>query len=277
MHASDVRAFCVGHVAPVFEPGLPYNMLTPRPLGLAGEMVVPDARWGPGGGELAEYAQLFGLAERVEAGEVQAARLYLFQYRKFIGLREGGQPANAPWVRIAAPDEAARLVPTLAELAAVPHPVTVGSMFALGASVAQNYALVHVIDDLVAFAACLPEAGVAPAEVRRFASFQGLLPSPALCLVDTPVFVQHMRVLRRAWEAYARHARVRREGYQMRVAGYLLERLHSHLLCQGLLDGSASGVGLGHRYVVLRPDAPAKAESLPAEQSTAAASSEALA
>jgi hypothetical protein len=75
--------------------------------------------------------------------------------------------------------------------------------------------------------------------------------------------VQHMRVLRAAWQAYARHARVRREGYQMRVSGYLLERLHSHLLCQGLLDGSASGVGLGHRYVVLRPDAPAKAESLP--------------
>jgi hypothetical protein len=193
--------------------------------------------------------------DMIEAGDITAERLYLFQYRKFIGFRAGGLPATAPWVRIAPPAECGTLMPTLAELQAAPHPVVVGSMFPLGGSIAKNYAMVHVIDDLVAFAGCLHAAGMNAAEVRRFASFQGLLPSPALCLVDTTVFLRQMRLLRAAWDEYALHARVAREGYQRRVAGYLLERLHSHLLCQSLMDGSQGSIGIGHRYVVMDPQA----------------------
>jgi hypothetical protein len=261
---STVRAFCVGHVRPVFEPTLPFTMLCPQALGLPGEVVLPDDRFGPGiqGAVLAEYSQLFGLQDLLEAGDIVADRLYLFQYRKFIGFKAGGQPATAPWLRIAPPGEARSLMPTVDELQAVPQSVVVGSMYPLGGSVAHNYALVHVIDDLVAFAGCLRACGMDAAAVRRFASFQGLLPSPALCLVDTPLFLRHMRVLRAAWNEYAAHAFVAREGYQMRVAGYLLERLHSHLLCQGLLDGTQGAVGIGHRYVVLDPALPAKAPSL---------------
>jgi hypothetical protein len=253
----NVRAFCIGHVRPVFEPTLPYTMLAPKALGMAGEIVIEDTRFGHGGdgAELAEYSQLFGLAEMIESGDVVADRLYLFQYRKFIGFRAGGLPATAPWVRIAPPAECATLLPSLDELAAAPHPVVVGSMFPLGGSIAKNYAMVHVIDDLVAFAGCLHACGMNAAEVRRFASFQGLLPSPALCLVDTKVFLQQMRTLRAAWDEYAQHARVAREGYQRRVAGYLLERLHSHILCRSLLDGSQGSIGIGHRYVVADPAA----------------------
>lgn len=262
-----VRAFCVGHVPPTFEPPLPFTMLCPKPLGLPGEWVLPDDRFGSGidGAELAEYSQLFGLQDRLEAGDLVAERLYLFQYRKFVGLRTGGVPATAPWLRIAAPGEARALMPTLDELLAVPYPVVVGSMFPLGASVSANYALVHVIDDLVAFAGCLPACGMDAREIRKFASFQGLLPSPALCLVEVPLFLRQMRVLRAAWNEYARHATVVRDGYQRRVAGYLLERLHSHLLCQWLLDGSQAGVGLGHRFAVLAPVAPAAPEAAAVE------------
>jgi hypothetical protein len=126
---------------------------------------------------------------------------------------------------------------------------------------------VHVIDDLVTFAACLPAAGFDAAAVRRFAAFQGLLPSPALCLVDTPLFLAQMRTLRAAWREFTRGADVKREGYQMRVAGYLLERLHSHLLCQGLADGSQPSVGLGHRYAVMDPAAPAAQAKAPSPTS----------
>ena len=252
-----LRAFCIGHLPPRFAPALAYTMLCPQPLGVAGELVIDDQRFGPGidGGALAEYSQLFGLQDLIESGDIVADRLYLFQYRKFIGLQLGGAPATAPWVRVLQPAEAQVLLPSAEQLLAVPHPVLVGSMQPLGSSIAQHYALVHVIDDLVAFAACLGEAGLDAAEVRRFTAFQGLIPSPALCLVDTPLFLRHMRVLRSAWTAFARHAAVARDGYQRRVAGYLLERLHSHLLCQSLLDGSQPNVGIGHRYVVLDPQA----------------------
>lgn len=265
--AGTVRAFCIGHVPPVFAPGLPYTMLTPRPLGLPGEILLPDERQAlPGvrGAVLAEYSQLFSLQDLLEAGDITAQRLYLFQYRKFIGLRPGGLPATAPWVRIAPPLQAAALMPTLAELADLPYPVVTGSMLPLGGSVAQNYAHVHVIDDLVTFAAGLPAADFSPPEVRAFASFQGLLPSPALCLIEVPMFLQQMRVLRAAWRAFAAGAHVPREGYQMRVGGYLLERLHSHLLCRWVQQGGR--LGLGHRYVVMDPSGatPAKAPSLEA-------------
>lgn len=269
-----VRAFCIGHLRPAFEAPLPYTMLVPRALGIAGECVIADQRFGAGidGAELAEYSQLFALQDLLEAGDLVADRLYLFQYRKFIGFRTGGSPATAPWLRIATPAEAPALMPTMAQLEAAPYAAVVGSMYGLGSSVAANYALVHVIDDLVAFAGCMGQAGFGAAEIRRFASFQGLLPSPALTLVEVPLFLRHMRRLRQVWTVYAREAAVAREGYQRRVAGYLLERLHSHLLCQGLMAGdggddapSESGaaslsIGLGHRFAVLEP-VPAAAAS----------------
>lgn len=253
--AAALRAFCIGHLPPRFAPALDYTMLCPQPLGVPGELVIADRRFGAGldGATLAEYSQLFGLQDLIEAGDVVADRLYLFQYRKFIGLQLGGAPATAPWVRVLQPAEAQTLFPTAQQLLAVTQPVLVGSMQPLGGSIAQHYALVHVIDDLVVFAACLADAGLDAAQVRRFTSFQGLIPSPALCFVDTPLFLRHMRVLRAAWTTFAKHGAVAREGYQRRVAGYLLERLHSHLLCQALLDGTQPDVGIGHRYVVLDP------------------------
>ena len=129
-----IRAFCIGHVRPVFEPTLPFTMLCPQALGLPGEVVLRDDRFGPGiqGAALAEYSQLFGLQDLLEAGDLVADRLYLFQYRKFIGFRAGGVQATAPWLRIAPPAEAGSLMPTLEELQAVPQPVVVGSMYALG-------------------------------------------------------------------------------------------------------------------------------------------------
>lgn len=265
------RAFCIGHVPPVFDPDLPYTMLTPRTLGVQGEIVLADQRFGPGihGAAAAEYSQLFGLQDMLEAGDITADRLYLFQYRKFIGLRPGGLPATSPWLNIASPAQARQLMPTLDELAAVEMPVVVGSLHALGSTIAGNYALVHVIEDLVTFAACLPAAGMDVAAVRRFVSFAGLLPSPALTLVDTTLFLEHMRVLRAAWRAWTQGVEVRREGYQMRVAGYLLERLHSHLLCQGLRDGTQPIVGIGHRFVVIDPAAPASQRKAPSPEAIA--------
>lgn len=265
-------AFCVGHVPPVFDPGLPYTMLTPRPLGVPGEIVLADSRFGPGihGAAAAEYSQLFGLQDMLEAGDITADRLYLFQYRKFIGLRPGGLAATSPWLNIAPPDQVRGLMPTLDELGAVQMPVVVGSLYPLGSTIARNYALVHEIEDLATFAACLPAAGMDAAAVRRFVSFAGLLPSPALTLVDTPIFLAHMRVLRAAWTAFTQGGGdVRREGYQMRVAGYLLERLHSHLLCQGLSDGTQPSVGLGHRFAVMDPAAPPSQRKAPSPEAEA--------
>lgn len=265
--SDTLRAFCIGHLGPAFTPPIPYTLLCPRPLGTPGEIVIDDDRFGSGvdGPSLAEYSQLFGLQDLIEAGDVVAERLYLFQYRKFLGLRPGGGAANAPWLRVLRPDNAAPFFPRLVELQAQLQPIVVGGLQDMGTSVAANYAEVHAAADFAAFCACLAADGMPLAEVRRFASLHGFVPSPALCLVDTPLFLQHMARLRRTWSLFARHCAVPRAGYQRRVAGYLLERLHSHLLLQGLHDGSQPHVGTAHRFVVLEPEAPvAPAPAAPA-------------
>ena len=252
-----LSACCIGHLPPCFVPPLPYTMLCPAPLGLPGERVLDDERFGPGidGGALAEYSQLFGLQDLLEAGDIVADRLYLFQYRKFLGLRPGGAASNAPWVRVLRPDIAPLLFPTWDELQQLRTPVVVGEVQALGCSVAANYAEAHVGDDFALFTAAMAAAGIALPAVRRFTLQHGFIPSPALCLVDTPLFLQHMRVLRRVWQLFARELAVPRAGYQRRVTGYLLERLHSHLLCESLMDGTQPSVGVAHRFVVLDPQA----------------------
>jgi hypothetical protein len=53
------------------------------------------------------------------------------------------------------------------------------------------------------------------------------------------------------WKEFSTHYHVRRDGYQRRVAGYLLERLHSVLLCKWLMEGTEPNIHLWQRYVVL--------------------------
>jgi hypothetical protein len=253
--APRLQAFCVGHAPPVFLPPLPYTMLCPAPLGLPGERVLADDRFGAGldGATLAEYSQLFGLADLLEAGDIAADRLYLFQYRKFLGLKPGGSEANAPWLRVLRPDAAALHFPAHDELAALPQPVLVGPLQPLGGTVAANYAEVHVSDDFALFTAALAACGCALDSIRRFVTQPGMIPSPALTLVDAGLFVRQMHTLREAWRRFQSELAVPREGYQRRVAGYLLERLHGHLLCEGLRDGTQPEIGIGHRFVVLEP------------------------
>jgi hypothetical protein len=227
-------------------------MLCPNPLGMPGELVIPDNRFGEhiDGGCLAEYSQLFRLYELIEAGDVSADRLYLFQYRKFIGFRRGGLPATSPWIRIVGRVEADQLFPSMEAMESTTSKAIVGSMFELGGTISQNYALVHVIDDLVMFSACFQPCGLDQSDIRRFATFGGFIPSPALCLIDVDLFLRLMRTLRMVWNEYAKHYYILRTGYQKRSAGYLLERLHSYLLCKWLMDGSQTDIGVGHRFVV---------------------------
>ena len=89
------------------------------------------------------------------------------------------------------------------------------------------------------------------ADIKSFVTFRGLIPSPALCFIKTELFIEIMKILKGTWDEYYHEYNIKREGYQRRVAGYLLERLHSHLLCKWLLDGSEPEIPIWGRYVVL--------------------------
>jgi hypothetical protein len=250
-----IQSYCIGHTPPVFTPPVPFTMLCPKALGTASEIVIDDHRFGEhiDGSSLAEYSQLFVLAKMIEAGDIAVDKLFLFQYRKFLSpLPDAGVPANAPWTRVLRTGNAAAAFPSLGTLQELPSRLIVGSLQDLGNSISGNYALAHVIEDLVMFsAACATTGQVSQADVRSLATLHGIIPSPALCYTDAALFVRTMGILEAVWNEFSTHYHVKREGYQRRVAGYLLERLHSVLLCKWLMDGSEPDIHLWQRYVVL--------------------------
>ena len=249
--------FCVGHTLPLFSPGLPFTMVCPAALGTTREIVLADDRFGPGidGASLAEYSQLFGLADRLGSGDLVADELYLFQYRKFVSPMFGGLQGAAPWIRVLTPEMTSSVFPSLDQLDTFSARVAVGSLFEFGESVAANYARVHVVDDLVMFAAACAESGaLAPPDIRAFVEMRGILPSPAVCYIHADLFVRIMTILRQVWAHHHPHYQVNRTGYQRRVAGYLLERLHSFILLKSLMDQTEPDIRTWTRYVVATPE-----------------------
>lgn len=247
-----LKSYCVGHTQPHFTPTIDYVMLCPSAVGAVNELIVQDDRFGSeiDGASLAEYSQLFGLCDLLEAGDIVADRLFLFQYRKFISPKVGGQPSMAPWIKILSPQEGAAVFPSMEYLEDKKNRSVVGSVFEMGESIASNYARVHVVDDFAMFvAACAKSTKMSDEDIRSFIGFKGFIPSPALCLIDADIFFKIMNVMQQVWQEFRKYI-VKREGYQRRVAGYLFERLHSYLLCKWLLDGSEPDVMLWNRYVV---------------------------
>lgn len=257
-----LKAYCVGHTRPLFTPPITYDMLCPSPLGIQNELVIKDNRFGStvDGSSLAEYSQLFGLADLLKAGDIVADELFLFQYRKFIAPTFGGVDSVAPWVRILSPEVAHSIFPSTDQLSSLGSRLAVGSVFDFGESISKNYALVHVIDDLVMFsAACAKSGALEPSDIQYFATLRGVIPSPAVCYIHTDLFIKIIEILKCVWEHYYPHYQIVRTGYQRRVAGYLMERLHSVLLFKWLMDNSEPDIRIWHRYVVIDTNAAADA------------------
>ena len=251
--STNLKSFCIGHALPLFKPPIAYEMLCPKSRGVPNEIVVDDHRFGVGidGGALAEYSQFFGLHDMLLNGDVVAEHLFLFQYRKFISTQVGGVESASPWVRVVRPDPAPGLFPSQDQLNAFSGRLAVGSVFDFGESIASNYALVHVIDDFVLFAAACAQSGaLSNADIKSFATLRGIIPSPSVCCIHVDVFIKIMDILRRVWNIYVLHYQTKRDGYQRRVSGYLLERLHSYLLCKWLLDNTEPHIQVWQRYVV---------------------------
>jgi hypothetical protein len=99
-------------------------------------------------------------------------------------------------------------------------------------------------------AACANSSYLSADDIKTFASFRGLIPSPALCYIKTDLFIKIMKILIEVTDEYLKNYYVKREGYQKRTLGYLLERLHSYLLCKWLQDGTEPNILTWNRYVV---------------------------
>jgi hypothetical protein len=251
---NNLKIFCVGHKAPTFTPPVEYQMLCPFPVGAANEIIIDDERFGQAidGGVLAEYSQLFGLYDLLSSGDIVADNFFLFQYRKFISPNKGGVASVWPWVRMTEQQEATLLFPGMEQLQSIQSRIVVGTMCQMAQSMASSYASLHVIDDFVLFiAACAKSDYLTENDINAFTTNRGLIPSPALCYINVELFMSIMNILKDVWSVYSQNYLIKREGYQRRSAGYLLERLHSFLLLKFFMEGTEKTLNVCDRYIVV--------------------------
>ena len=245
-----IGLFCIGHRPPDFQPHHPFVHVSPVPSPCAKALLIPDGslgeRWD--GRILSEYTQLFGLAESGALADVES--VYIFQYRKFLALTPGPQvAANIPYSYAASAAEAEGLFPAPEELSRLGSSLLIGQAIRIR-SLAHQYACHHLVEDFAAFSAALstlPAYG--PQRVARFIAGGVLVPAPSLGLFPLALFLDQLRALREAWHAFAANFYVSREGYQRRVGGFLLERLHSFLLVEAIAAGAIQPVQ-GHQIIV---------------------------
>ncbi len=248
-----IKNLCIGHKPPDFVAPIDYLMLCPKSMGMPNELILSDDRFGYhiDGTSLAEYSQLFGLRDILNSGDMHADGLYLFQYRKFISPLFGGYESVAPWVRVITPEMAATLFPESTMINDIQTDLIVGALFNFNESISDNYSKAHVTEDLVTFsAACAESNNLTHEDIKMLASMRGIIPSPALCFISTKLFLEMMDTLHEICFTFMKHYHVKRTGYQSRSTGYLLERLHSLLICKKIMNGSLNETGVWNRYVI---------------------------
>jgi hypothetical protein len=252
-----MQFFCVSHLPARFDPGRDYISVSPQQFGDRETLVIPDDHFGPAwdGRVLSEYTQLFGLADWL-AGSDHADAILLFQYRKFVSIRHSGRRwAERDFAFVSSPSEAPPLFLTDHDLSQRDGRTLVGPLLPVSTLAAQ-YAKFHVAADFARFCLSLPSVdGFDLSRCASFASHRFLVPSPALGIFSVATFLRQMSILRQAWAAFHEQYYIPREGYQRRVGGFLLERLHSFLL----LEEAASGaivLAPGYQIAVIDPTQP---------------------
>ena len=104
--------------------------------------------------------------------------------------------------------------------------------------------------------ACAESDVLNQADIKYFTTISGIIPSPSVCFIQVDLFIKIMKNLKTVWDYYYPSYHIPRTGYQHRVSGYLLERLHSFLLCKWLMDNSEPDINIWHRYTVTTNDFP---------------------
>jgi hypothetical protein len=234
-----MRLFCIGHKPPGFRLDHDFSFVTPNPVPGLHNLHVPDDRYGPAfdGMVLAEYTQLRALADML-AAEGSDDEIYIFQYRRFLGLqRPPRRSTNLPFAYATRAIEAAGLFPGKAERASLAGARLVCPLGGI-ASMAAQYAMFHHAEDFTCFAMALAEVeGFDRKRRQTFASIDQHFPAPSLGTMRASHLIDTMRVLVSAWDAFHAHYYEPREGKQRRVGGFLLERLQSFLLFEELERG----------------------------------------
>ncbi|MES2494824.1 MAG: hypothetical protein V4618_01800 [Pseudomonadota bacterium] len=246
------RFYCIGHKAPAFTPGCDYLHISPNRFDHLNQMLVPDDALGEKnhGSILSEYTQLMALYEILKDSDPEGY-FYMFQYRKFLALKPGGRTSpNMPYAYACKAEEADRIFPSPEEVGALHGSLMATPQLSIQ-SMANNYSRYHLAEDFAAFVISLKSTGhFDDKRCMQFINCNILYPSSSLGLHKIGIFVRHMTIMIAAWSHFADNFHVRRDGFQRRSGGFLLERLQGFLMYEELVAQQSIRAATSHLIIV---------------------------
>lgn len=236
---TKILNICIGHqpFPPSFEHYYDY-MLGPLPLPEVPRFIhLPQTIFGPHGPSLSEYAQIFCVLQNMDKFLRDETHIRTFHYRRFVsnGQTGIGSACSAPWATAIRKeqleffqhdflrDEGEELVNAPARFAG---------------GILTQYAECCPIEDMLDFAKFLSERGIlSKFQVAAFLRDDILIPGSSIAVLTVENFKFINSILFLASEFKDSPAFTPRAGFLRRNMGFLLERLNSFLLLEGIKHG----------------------------------------
>jgi hypothetical protein len=250
---SSIACYCIGHKPMAFVCGAPHLMISPDPS--CADIHVPDDALGDAfhGGVLSEYTQLFALADQLRKQTDRPHAVYLFQYRKFLTpVAQLPTCSNMSYASCIKPDAAATVFPSMDMLLNSGFDMIHGPQIQFQGSVGWAYGMSHHAEDFMGLLLSVKEqADFSHLRCANFIHLNAMLPAPALGLYPTEFFLDSMQILKEVWSVFRANYYQERQGYQRRVGGFLMERLHSFLVLEHKhFHGQGQKIGAWNMAVV---------------------------
>lgn len=243
---------CIGHIAPRFTVQDAQMMFVcERDIGAAGSWIFgeeyPDLM--KYGDTLSEYSGLFALLRRIRAEGKAPRKIVLTQYRKFVTNKSIGSPSqNMPYVNTL---PSWNLALSKQDFEPLVGCTFVSKPIDLQMRVIDQYAKVHVLRDLLTFVGDSIDRGtISNVDAKSLIDSRYLIPAPALGCYEGTLFVEIFSQLEQAAAYFLTSKYEPRSGYQRRVLGFCLERLHSYLLLRRLGFPKLQRESFGQQVVV---------------------------
>ena len=243
----------VGHMRPSFKlwPGFRYvnfSAQTPDDLVIPQDPALASVHNSLTG----EYYFLFGLRRYLLnlAPEQLPQRVVVAQYRRFLIT----QPLGTPSANVAGTNTltsaAVEALPTALFLPAAGEWL-VGQPIRFQVGMMQQFHHAHSLRDLLRFVCAATDVqALTNEQANAMLAHPLLIPAVTVGVLPTSVFLHVMEVLERVALSYMKEGYIARVGYQARVAGFCLERLHSYLLLEEIVkQGLQNSPIWGHRTV----------------------------
>jgi hypothetical protein len=210
-------------------------MLSPLPISAVQNFIlVPDHSFGENGSSLSEYVQLLWLYQNLENFIQNKTHIRVFHYRRFVSDAQIGigEPCSLPFAKRINQDQLSLFHNCFDRCG--DHEL-VNSIFKPHGGMLNQYAGAHVLSDILDFSQFLYTKGILSSwHVAAFLREESLIPASSISVLTISNFKWISSILLKASDFMNQTKFVPREGYQRRNMGFLLERLNSYLLLEGM-------------------------------------------